>query len=118
MWSLRSPWPDPCSWSQDEALARADAIGAGWTPLVPVDHQTPDGSTSFRPQTQLYVDTPPSIEHIKSGKVRALAVTGDLSAAGARAQCRAAVARARGGFFGLCYAAANRRHWNNPDGLR
>jgi hypothetical protein len=42
-------------------------------------------------------------------------VVGDLSAAGARAQCRAAVARAR---FGLCYAAANRGHWNNPDGLR
>src|SRR6266446_4249599 len=57
MWSLRCPWPDPCSWSQDEALtpvSSLSAIGAGWTPLVPVDHQTPDDSASFRPQTQLY----------------------------------------------------------------
>src|SRR6266567_764197 len=57
MWSLRSPWPDPCSWSQDEALTPVSSLRCHrcrLDALVPVDHQTPDGSTSFRPQTQLY----------------------------------------------------------------
>ena len=25
-WSLRSPWPDPCSWSQDEALTPVSSL--------------------------------------------------------------------------------------------
>src|SRR5262249_25147579 len=57
MWSLRSPWPDPCSWSQREALTPVSSLRCHrcrLDALVPVDHQTPDGSTSFRPQTQLY----------------------------------------------------------------
>src|SRR6266487_657835 len=57
MWSLRSPWPDPCCWSQDEALTPVSSLRCHrcrLDALVPVDHQTPDGSTSFRPQTQLY----------------------------------------------------------------
>src|SRR6516164_2349256 len=57
MWSLRSPWPDPCSWSQDEALTPVSSLRCHrcrLDALVPVDHQTPDGSASFRPQTQLY----------------------------------------------------------------
>src|SRR6516225_6954409 len=40
MWSLRSPWPDPCSWSPDEALTRSlrchrcrlDALGSRRSP--------------------------------------------------------------------------------------
>src|SRR5947207_12144612 len=42
MWSLRSPWPDPCSWCQDEALTpvsslrchrcRLDALGSRRSP--------------------------------------------------------------------------------------
>src|SRR6266508_3381730 len=54
---FRSPWPDPCSWSQDEALTPVSSLRCHrcrLDALVPVDHQTPDGSTSFRPQTQLY----------------------------------------------------------------